>query len=230
MFFSCRSIPLQVVQQVLSPLNKIIMNNISNIVTMEPQVPVMNQAPRKRFVRSLEYEIIANLAKNQYTNGDEILFERLLSIPLTERIPGLINDYGLQRAHRLVKMMLQEFCYSIPLPKSAKLSDTKIAACACDLILASYEDQLSLEDIVVFLERAKEGKYGKFKGMVTHFGVMNKLEQYRNSRSEAYRTLKNEQEAQLKKMNEIPRIGETRSIGDILQGGDVINMNKRMSG
>lgn len=206
------------------------MNTINNVVAMEPQEPVMNQAPRKRFVRSLEYEVIANLAKNQYTVGEEILFERLLSIPLIERIPGLITDYGLQRAHRLVKMVLQEFCYAIPLPKSAKLSDTKIAACACDFILASYEDQLSLEDLVVFLERAKDGKYGKFKGMVTHFSVMQKLGQFRADRSVAYQTLKAEQEAQLKKVNEMPRIGEVRSIGEILQGGDVIDMTRRMSG
>ena len=196
---------------------------------MESQAPVVS-VPRKRFVRSLEYEIIANLAKNQYTNGDEVLFERLLSIPLTERVPGLINDYGLQRAHRLIKMLLQEFCYGIPLPKSAKLSETKIAACACDLILAAYEDQLSLEDLVVFLERAKEGKYGKFKGVVTHFGIMQKLEQYRNDRSETYYKLKEEQEAQKKKTNEIPRIGEVRSIGEIMQQAEVIDMTKRKSG
>jgi len=196
---------------------------------MEPQAPVMS-VPRKRFVRSLEYEIIANLAKNQYTNGEEVLFERLLSIPLTERVPGLINDYGLQRAHRLIKMLLQEFCYGIPLPKSAKLSDTKIAACACDLILASYEDQLSLEDLVVFLERAKEGKYGKFKGVVTHFGIMQKLEQYRNDRSETYYTLKEEQERKRKEENEIPRVGEVRSIGEIMQQAEVIDMTKRKSG
>ncbi|GAA4748867.1 DUF6633 family protein [Flavisolibacter ginsenosidimutans] len=205
------------------------MNSVNNVVTMEPQGPVVS-VPRKRFVRSLEYEIIANLAKNQYTNGEEVLFERLLSIPLAERVPGLINDYGLQRAHRLIKMLLQEFCYGIPLPKSAKLSDTKIAACACDLILASYEDQLSLEDLVVFLEKAKEGKYGKFKGVVTHFGIMQKLEQYRNDRSETYFALKEEQERKRKEENEIPRIGEVRSIGEIMQQAEVIDMTKRKSG
>ena len=197
---------------------------------MEGQTPEMKQAPRKRFVRSLEYEIIANLATKQYLQNYSVLFDRLLSLPLTERIPGLINDYGLQRAHRLIKMVLQEFCYSSPLPKSAKLSDTKIAACACDLILAAYEDQLSLEDLIIFFERAKEGKYGKFKGMITHFSIMQKLEQYRMDRSETYRKLKDEQEAQLKKMNEIPRIGDVKSIGEIMQGADVIPMNKRMSG
>lgn len=206
------------------------MNTINKVVTMEPQAPVMNQAPRKRFVRSLEYEIIANLAKGQYTDGEQVLFERLLSIPLTERIPGLINDYGLQRAHRLVKMVLQEFCYGIPLPKSAKLSDTKIAACACDIILAAYEDQLALEDLVIFLERAKQGKYGKFKGMVTHYSIMQKLGQYREERSATYQKLKEVQEVELKKVNEMPRIGEVRSIGEIMKGGEIIEMTRRMSG
>jgi hypothetical protein len=197
---------------------------------MAGQTPVLKKAPGKRFVRSLEYEVIANLATKQFTNGDEIAFDKLLSIPLTERIPGLINNYGLKRAHKLIKMVLQEFCYSIALPKSAKLTETKIAVCACDLILAAYDDQLSLEDLIIFFERAKEGKYGKFKGMLTHFSIMEKLEQYRLQRSAAYQTLKEAQEAQVKRMSDIPRIGDTKSIGEILKGADVIDMNKRKSG
>lgn len=206
------------------------MSTIQNIIPIEGQTPELKATPGKRFVRSLEYEVIANLALKQFVAGDAILFEGLLSIPLTERIPGLINDYGLKRAHRLIKLVLQEFSYSIPLPKSAKLSDTKIAACACDLILAAYEDQLSLEDLVVFFELAKKGKYGKFKGMLTHFSIMQKLEQFRLERSAVYHHLKAEQEEQLKKMSELPRIGEVKSIGEILQQAEVINMNKRKSG
>ena len=126
------------------------MNNIDSVIQTEGQAPEIRQAPRKRFIRSLEYEVIASLATKQFLQGDQILFDKLLSIPLTERISGLIKNYGLQRAHRLLKMILQEFCYSIPLPKSAKLSETKIAACACDLNISAYEDQLSLEDLIIF--------------------------------------------------------------------------------
>jgi hypothetical protein len=205
------------------------MNNTHNIVTIESQEPEL-KATGKRYVRSLEYEVIANLAMKQFVVDDKINFEGLLSIPLTERIPGLIKEYGLKRAHRLIKMVLQEFCYSIPLPKSAKLSDTKIAACACDLILAAYEDQLSLEDLIVFFEQAKKGQYGKFKGTLTHFSIMQKLEQYRLDRSGTYYRLREAQEAELKKMNELPRIGDTKSIGDIIQQAEVIPMTTRKSG
>lgn len=206
------------------------MNNETTIIPIIGQEPELKAATGKRYVRSLEYEVIANLAMKQFVQDDKINFEGLLSIPLAERIPGLINDYGLKRAHRLIKMVLQEFCYSIPLPKSAKLSDTKIAACACDLILAAHEDQLSLEDLIVFFERAKLGKYGKFKGTLTHFSIMQKLEQYRMDRSAVYQRLKEVQEARLKKMNEIPRIGDTKSIGEILQQAEVIPMTQRKSG
>lgn len=204
--------------------------NTHNIIPIESQEPEMKAATGKRYIRSLEYEVIANLAIKQFVEEDNVRFDGLLSIPLVERIPGLINNYGLKRAHRLIKLVLQEFCYSIPLPKSAKLSDTKIAACACDLILAAHEDQLSLEDFVVFFERAKEGKYGKFKGMVTHFSVMQKLEQYRQERSAAYYKLKDEEEARLKRMNDIPRIGDVKSIGEIMQQAEVIPMTQRKSG
>lgn len=206
------------------------MNITDNIITMESLPPVIQRVTSKRFVHSLEYEVIANLAVKQYAAGDSASFAKLLSIPLSERIPGLIKEYGLKRAHRLVKTILQEFTWSVPLPKSAKLSETKISAVACDFILAAYEDQLAIEDFIVAFEQMKKGAYGKFKGTVTHFSVMEKLNQYRAERSAAYAALKAEQESLVKRMNDIPRIGDTKSIGEILQGADVIDMTKRKSG
>jgi hypothetical protein len=157
----------------------------------------LGKKSKKRFVRSLEYEVIANLALQQYVNKGKADFRLLLSIPLKERIPGLISEYGLKRMHKLVKLILQEFCYSIALPKSKKLTETRTSACACDLILVAEEDQLSLEDLIVFFELAKAGKYGKFKGILTHFGIMQKLEQFRQERYETYIQLKEQiQESQ----------------------------------
>jgi len=157
------------------------MNNMDNIISLDEA-----KKSKKRFVRSLEYEVIANLALKQYVKKDKADFELLLSIPLKERIPGLVSEYGLKRMHRLVKLILQEFCYSIALPKSKKLTETKTSVCACDLILAAEEDQLSLEDLIVFFELTKMGKYGKFKGMLTHYDIMQKLEQFRQQRYENY--------------------------------------------
>jgi hypothetical protein len=59
---------------------------------------------------------------------------------------------------------------------------------------------------------------------------MEKLDRFRTERSAAYQLLKAEQEARVKRMSDIPRISDTKSIGQILQGADVINMTKRKSG
>lgn len=145
---------------------------------------------RKRYVRSLEYELIAGLALQQYVSEDRPAYDRLLSIPLGERIPALWDEYGLKRMHRLVRLILQEFCLSLALPKSKKLTETKLSVCACDLILAAQEDQLSLEDLIIFFELSKNGQWGRFKGMITHAGIMQHLEEYRQERFEAYVDLK----------------------------------------
>lgn len=176
------------------------MNHTNNILSLEQAGKT-----KKRFVRSLEYEVIANLALQQYAKKDKPDFEFLLSIPLTERIPGLIGEYGLKRMHKLLKLILQEFCYSIALPKSKKLTETKMAVCACDLILVADEDQLSLEDLIVFFELAKRGVYGKFKGMLTHFSIIQKLEVYRQERYDAYLELKAQKQTEQKKLGPAER-------------------------
>jgi hypothetical protein len=160
---------------------------------------------RKRYIRSLEYEFMANLTVQQYQDKENVKFDLLLSIPLTERIPALIQEYGLRRMHRLVKTILQEFCYSIPLPRSRKLTDTRISVCACDLILAAYEDQLSLEDLILFFERAKDGRYGSLRKQLTHQLIMEKLQQFRSARHQVYTRLREQKEAELKALGPVAR-------------------------
>ncbi len=176
------------------------MNDTNNILSLDEA-----KKSRKRFVRSLEYEVIANLALQQYVKDNNPEFVLLLSIPLPERIPGLLGEYGLKRMHKLIKLLLQEFCYSIALPKSKKLTETKISVCACELILVAEEDQLSLEDLIVFFELAKGGNYGKFKGMLTHYNIMQKLEVFRQERYETYVRLKEQKETEQKNLGPAER-------------------------
>jgi hypothetical protein len=194
------------------------MDHNNNIISLEQA-----RKSRKRFTRSLEYELIATLALQRYSTANGANFEALLSIPLSERIPGLINEYGLKRMHRLIKMVLTEFCYSIELPKSKKLTETKISVAACDLILAADEDQLSMEDLIVFFELAKSGKYGKFKGLVTHYGIMEKLEQFRQERYETYVRIKEQKEAEVRLLGPTERISpEPTPIKKLFEDGKVI--------
>jgi len=177
------------------------MKHDNNIISLDEA-----RKSKKRFTRSLEYELIANLAVQQYATADGPNYEALLSIPLSERIPALINEYGLKRMHRLIKTILNEFCYTVALPKSKKLTETKTSVTACDLILVADEDQLSMEDLIVFFELTKNGKYGKFKTVLTHYTIMEKLEQFRQQRYETYIRIKEQKEAEVRLLGPTERI------------------------
>ena len=167
--------------------------------------PAAEKKPRKRFERSLEYEVLAQLTLQNFQDENSINYKKLLSIPHENRIPSLIEEFGIKRMHSLITIMIREFCHAIKLPKSRKLNETGCKACACDLMLAAEEDQLSMEDLVLFFERAKEGKYGAFKNMLKHFDLMEKLEMYRDERYTAYHEMKEKKEAILKTLGPINR-------------------------
>ena len=194
----------------------------NNIITLNEA-----RKSKKRFTRSLEYELIASLALQQYSTFDGPNFEALLSIPLSERIPGLINEYGLKRMHRLIKTILNEFCIAIALPKSKKLTETKTSVLACELILVADEDQLSMEDLIVFFELTKQGKYGKFKGLLTHYAMMEKLEQFRQERHETYIRIKEQKEEEVRLLGPKERISpEPTPIKKLFEDGKVIPFKK----
>jgi hypothetical protein len=198
------------------------MKHDNNIISLDEA-----RKSRKRFTRSLEYELIANLALQQYSTADGANFEALLAVPLSERIPALISQYGLKRMHRLIKTILNEFCYSIALPKSKKLTETKTSVTACDLILVADEDQLSMEDLIVFFELSKNGKYGKFKTVLTHYSIMEKLEQFRQERYETYIRIKEQKEAEVRLLGPTERISpQPTLIKQLFEDGKVIPFKK----
>lgn len=154
----------------------------------------------KRFVRSLEYDRLACLTLQNFQVDGEPDYVALLSIPLSNRIPALIREYGLKRMHQMIRLLVKEFCYSISLPKVKKMTETRMAVCACDLMLAANEDQLSLEDLIVFFERAKAGKQGNFKKDLTHYTIMEQLEEFRQKRHEVLLQIRRKQEEEHKSL------------------------------
>jgi hypothetical protein len=172
---------------------------------MPEPLPKATQRTKKQFVHSLEYELIAGLALQQYIKDEEADFQLLLSIPISERIPGFIREYGLKRIHQLIKLLVKEFYSTPPLQKVKKLSETKLSFCACEIMLAAVEDQLSIEDLIIFLELAQKGRYGKCKGLLSHTIIIDKLEDYRQERFEAYVSIKQQIHNEHKKQGPMER-------------------------
>lgn len=185
----------------------------------------------RQFTHSLEYEVIANLVLQQYEKDEEIRFDLLWSIQNSDRIPALVTEYGNKRMYKLMVTLLKEFCISIPLPKSKKLNDTRINVCACDLMISAGEEELSIEDIILFFERIKRGKYGAVKKQLTHQLIKEKLELYLENRRKAFEQLAEKKHSALKALGPVERIcDEPKQIGELLKQASVIDMNKRMSG
>jgi hypothetical protein len=141
-------------------------------------------------VRSLEYELSASLVMQQYVKKGRPDFEQLLSIPLADRIPGLTKEHGKQKAQQLIRLVLDQFCLAFKTPLRFRLTETVMDVCACDIHLAAEEDQLSMEELIIFFELTIKGKYGALPALLTHFGIVEKLEAYRKERFEAYLELR----------------------------------------
>jgi len=183
------------------------------------------------YTSTVQYTLIASLVVQQYQQKDRVLFDRLLAIPLEDRIPGLIEKYGKKTVHQLLLMVLKEFCAAVPLPLYKKPTETRLSVAACEIMLSAEEDFLSLEDIMIFLQNAKAGTYGPIKTLVTTTVLLQMLEEYRQQRHTAYLQLKEEADENLKKRGQELRIAsEPTSINELLQTGLVVDMTQKMSG
>ncbi|HUQ97399.1 MAG TPA: hypothetical protein VM010_07015 [Chitinophagaceae bacterium] len=203
-----------------------------NHTTLRAVKPAPQKSPRKRFsplnINTLEYGIIANLVVQNYQHEGTVAYDALLAIPQSDRIPGLIESYGKKTVHRLLVMILKEFNNKLLLPKAKKLTDTKISMAACELMLTAEEDQLSLEDVILFLQRAKAGLYGPIKNLFAPLVLFNKFELYRQARHEVLKKLKAAQDADFKALGAAPRTSsEPTAIGDLLQQSFIFDISHR---
>lgn len=148
----------------------------------------------------------------KYLNGDVVQFDKLLSISLYDRIPNLTHVYGVEKIHAVVSALLKGFCdsYNVIRP----MNSDQIIQCAYDLVLTSQDDQLSIEDYVIFFKGAKEGKYGKVLDRLDQQTIFEMLEQYRQQRYSEYLNIKDEQHTQFKGLGPTDRTSEDRQAAE----------------
>lgn len=146
----------------------------------------------------------------QYREGGVIRYDKLLGIPLKDRMVGLVNQYGKEKIHGLLILMLTDFCnfYNVIRPMSA----TQIVDCAFELINTSIEDYLGIEDFTIFFQGAKNGKYGKIYDRLDQQLIFEMLEVYRQDRHEKYLSVKEEKESNYKATGDNFRICDDASL------------------
>jgi len=158
------------------------------------KLPVANLTKRTLSILvSNDHAGKAALVKH-YTTSNLPNFTELLKTP--DRIPCLANTLGMAELGKILMAEITKFvnCYTIVRPMSAD----QIAQCAYAIIATSEEDYLSLQDLVLFFEGAKQGKYGRVLDHIDQHVIFEMLDQYREQRHRAYLNIKIEKEGQYK--------------------------------
>ena len=114
-----------------------------------------------------------------------VKYERTLSVPMDRRIPELAKTKmgRKQVSIAIAASMLSAFQHI----ESAKMSAATIKEIAEGIIDSSHEDQLSLEDVLLFLKDMLMGRFGKIRGALDMPAFFELFEKYRDER---YQTLK----------------------------------------
>jgi hypothetical protein len=114
-----------------------------------------------------------------------VKYEKSLAIPMDQRIPELAKtEMGRKKVSiAIASSMLSAFQHI----ESAKMTAATIKEIAEGIIDSSHEDQLSIEDVLLFLKDLLMGKYGKLRGALDMPAFFELFELYRDQR---YQTLK----------------------------------------
>lgn len=131
-----------------------------------------------------------------YSQNNNPKYDALLSIPVSDRLPELSKKVGVSEIGKIIMAEITKFqnCYNVIRPMNAD----QIAQCAFSILQSSEEDFLSLQDIIIFFEGAKQGKYGKVYDRLDQQVIFDMLEIYRESRHQSLINMKEEQHSQYK--------------------------------
>lgn len=148
--------------------------------------------------RKNQVEISKNI--QQYKQNGIVKFDSLLSVPFKDRLPGLVEQYGSQKIHALLVVMLTNFCnfYNVVRPMTAE----QITSCAFEIMNSSSEDYLSIEDLTIFFDGAKSSKYGRVLDHLDQHVIFEMLETYRQERHTQYQNFKEEKQSNYKSMGD----------------------------
>lgn len=149
-----------------------------------------------------------NMAIKSYkSQNGSVNFGAVLSIPSSERLPNLVATVGYQQIHTVLVAGVQLAMESLNLSNS--LNATQIFDLADTLIETATEDNLSIQDVVLFLQKLTRGEMGALYSQMDIAKFMELFEVYREDRFQALVTIRDEQQVQHKSYGNPERWSET---------------------
>lgn len=176
----------------------------------------------------LNYDLIAAHVVEQFSSGNKINFDSLLAIPLEQRIPALLKEYGINRMQHVLYSIFNGVLVPLRCGLAKKKVESISRSIVSHIIISAESDFLSIEDIITFLHRSTSANQTLFVNQEALFVL---LEEYRKERHDAYREWKTLSEQTLKNLGPVERIaGTPTSISELLTEGLLVSMSWKMSG
>jgi hypothetical protein len=141
-------------------------------------------------------------------------YEAVLSIPVNDRIPALLKlKGGVERIHKVVGGAVQVAMEALTLKQS--LSPGQIMELVDTILDSSHEDNLGVEDVVLFLQQLVRGQTEKLFNQIDITKFMYMFERYRQERYKNLINIREEQDANYKKMGRDDSVSRIRKDKDM---------------
>lgn len=129
-------------------------------------------------------------------NGNAKPLAVIQNIPVKDRIPGLVQTYGIDKISAILAKAIQKMLSNFNL--RVGMNADQVLELSLQLIDSSNEDQLAFEDVMLFLDGMVKSKYGKVYDRMDMPTFFEMLELYRDQRHAEYMRFKDEQNVQYK--------------------------------
>lgn len=165
---------------------------------------------------------ISLLLRDYKTSQGVIKFDKVLSIPLNDRIPQLAaKDFT--KIVMIISAALTLAFESMNLKRG--MNQIQIVDLAEAIIDSAGEDNLAMEDLMLFLQKLVRGEYGAMYESMDIPKFMTAFEEYREQRWQQLNHIREEQSSQHKimgdtgKTNQVDELSEHFSkLGDTISG------------
>jgi len=154
---------------------------------------------------------ISLILRDYKTPNGVIKFDKVLAIPTVDRIPALAQKDFIRTA-TIISAALTLAFESLNLKRP--MTGSQSVDLAEDIIETASEDNLALEDLMLFLQKFVRGEYGANYESMDRSKFMIAFEHYRELRHQQLHNIKYEQAAQHKVMGDTGKSNQTDELSE----------------
>lgn len=163
-----------------------------------------------------------------YREKGAINYKKSLQIPFDQRIPALVRqENGRQRVVAALSASILSAFGNI---EKAKMTADQILDLADGIIDSAHEDDLSIEDVLLFLKELIMGKFGKITDKLDMPMFFELFEKYRTKRYQTLEAIRYEEHLNSKNAGHAPRSSSEITLNRDDKATDMLDLMQTMYG